>query len=194
MTRTEHFDYLLDTIGFEGLQALVAEGLRRRMSVKQVAKHLNIPMENVDFFAIGCENLFPLRPGDRVRLLSDTMSCWRGNGRVIKQEFERVLIRKDGTPPHDSPVAAVAAMAMRHEVALTDEPELLPDGAYYDENGALAIPCKLTPSGKQLTFYCPHCRDWHRHGIPAGYRVAHCSRRDSPLLARGDIYVFPKGH
>lgn len=193
MTRTEHFSHLLDSVGFDGLQALVAEGLRRRMTIRQIAKHLNIPMDNVDFFAIGSENLFPLRPGERVRLLTDSIG-WRGNGTVIQQEFERVLIRKDGTPPHDSPVAAPQVMAMRYEVALTDEPELLPDGAYYDENGALAIPCKLTPSGKQLTFYCPHCRDWHRHGIPAGYRGAHCSRRDSPLLARGDIYVFPKGH
>lgn len=131
----------------------------------------------------------PLKPGDRVRLLSKSLG-WHGRGTVIRQEFDSVLIHKDGTPPHDSPVAAVPVMAMRHEVALTDEPELLPEGAYFDENGALAIPCTLSPSGKQMSFYCPHCRDWHRHGTPAGYRGAHCSRRDSPLLARGDIFVF----
>lgn len=85
--------------------------------------------------------------------------------------------------------------AMRYEVELTDTPELLPEGASFDDEGCIAIPCDLSTSGKQIQFYCPHCKDTHRHGAEAGgtgYRVPHCHKSDSPLKASGDYYIYPR--
>jgi hypothetical protein len=36
MTKTQTIDHLIETIGFEGLGALVREGLRRRMTVREI--------------------------------------------------------------------------------------------------------------------------------------------------------------
>jgi hypothetical protein len=45
-----------------------------------------------------------------------------------------------------------------------------------------------TPSG--LTFWCIHCREWHRHGQGGGHRAAHCRISTSPYLATGyDLVV-----
>ncbi len=45
-----------------------------------------------------------------------------------------------------------------------------------------------TPSG--LTFWCIHCREWHRHGREGGHRLAHCRNVASPYLATGyDLVV-----
>jgi hypothetical protein len=194
MTKNQTIDHLIETIGFEGIGALVREGLRRRMTVREIAKHLNIPQDNAGFFAIGHENEFPLQPGERVRLLTNSAG-WCGNGTVIEHRHNGVRIKKDGTPPltfgdEDGPYNIGIVEAMRYEVELTNLQELLPEGATYDENGYITIPCDLSPSGKQLRFYCPHCKDWHRHGIPGGYRGAHCHKSDSPLLARGNIYLI----
>jgi len=73
--------------------------------------------------------------------------------------------------------------------------ERLRGGATFTEDGYIAIPCDFSPSGKQIQFYCPHCKDTHRHGAEAGgtgYRVPHCHKSDSPLKARGDYYIYPK--
>ncbi len=44
-----------------------------------------------------------------------------------------------------------------------------------------------TPAG--LTFWCVHCREWHRHGPGAGHRQAHCFR-PSPYRETGyDLVV-----
>jgi len=185
MTKNQTIDHLIETIRFEGIGALVREGLRRRMTVREIAKHLNIPQKNAEFFALGHENEFPLQPGERVRLLTNSAG-WCGNGTVIEHRHNSVRLRKDGTPPHGD---AGVVEAMRYEVELTNLQELLPEGATFNEDGYIAIPCELTPTGRQLRFYCPHCKDWHRHGLPGGYVGAHCYKRDSPLLARGSIYL-----
>ena len=45
-----------------------------------------------------------------------------------------------------------------------------------------------TPSG--VTFWCIHCRVWHRHGHGGGHRQAHCRGGASPYLATGyDLVV-----
>jgi len=54
MTRTEHFSHLLDTVGFDGLQALVAEGRRRGYTDEAIAEKLGI-----DITAIQPEPLLP---------------------------------------------------------------------------------------------------------------------------------------
>lgn len=43
-----------------------------------------------------------------------------------------------------------------------------------------------TPDGRQLTFFCPHCRHWHYHGggigefgSGDGHREAHCVESDA---------------
>lgn len=188
MTPGRTFDHLLETIGHDGLTALVHEGLRRRMPVKAIAQHLNIPVGNAGFYAVGHENIFPLRPGERVRHLA---KHWLGT--VINQAGETVRILIDGTPK----TAEVGIVAVaRHDLELTSEPELLPAGATFNEDGCLSIPCEVSPSGKQLEFYCPHCRSTHRHGNPihggTSYRTPHCHKPGSPLNARGDIFLVPK--
>jgi len=191
MTKTQTIDHLYATIGFAGVDALVAEGIRRRMTVREISRHLNIPQANAGFFAIGHENEFPLQPGERVRLLKDVMG-WRGNGTVIEQLHNSVRLRKDGAPKHGD---AGIVEAMRHEVELTNMQELLPEGATFNDDGCIAIPCDLSTSGKQIQFYCPHCKDTHRHGAEAGgtgYRSPHCHKSDSPLKACGDYYIYPK--
>ncbi len=40
-----------------------------------------------------------------------------------------------------------------------------------------------TPSG--LTFWCIHCREWHRHGHGGGHRLAHCRDAASSVRAAG---------
>jgi hypothetical protein len=105
-----------------------------------------------------------------------------------------VRLKKDGTPPltfgdEDGPYNIGIVEAMRYEVELTAAPELLPEGASFNADGCIVVPVEPTPTGRQLQFYCPHCRDWHRHGLGDGYRIAHCHKRDSPLLARGSIYL-----
>jgi hypothetical protein len=190
MTKNQTIDHLIETIGFEGIGALVREGLRRRMTVREIANHLNIPMKNAGSFALGHENEFQLQPGERVHLLTNSAG-WRGNGTVIEHRHNGVRIKKDGTPPLTFGIVEV----MRHEVELTDTPELLPEGATYDKNGCIAIPCDFSPSGKQLQFYCPHCKTIHRHGAEdggMGYRSPHCHKSDSPLKACGDYYIYPK--
>jgi hypothetical protein len=50
------------------------------------------------------------------------------------------------------------------------------------------IAATLTKSGRQLTFYCKHCRCWHFHSAgddAAGHRVAHCWRENSPYKDTG---------
>ena len=195
MTKTQTIDHLIETIGFEGLGALVREGLRRRMTVREIARHLNIPMDNAGFYAIGHENEFALEPGERVRLLTDSAG-WRGNGTVIEHRHDTVRIKKDGTPPltfsdEDGLHTVGVVMASRHEVELTDKPELLPEGASFNDDGYIVVPVEPTPTGRQLQFYCPHCRTTHRHGLPEGYRVPHCHKPDSPLKVRGSIYLIP---
>ena len=37
-----------------------------------------------------------------------------------------------------------------------------------------------------MTFWCPFCGSWHRHGRHEGYRVPHCTNYDSPF--RGHDY------
>ena len=32
-----------------------------------------------------------------------------------------------------------------------------------------------------MMFWCPFCVEWHRHGRHEGYRVTHCSNRESPF-------------
>jgi hypothetical protein len=186
MTKNQTIDRLFETIGVKGIEALVREGIRRRMSVREIAKHLNIPLDNAGFFAIGHENEFPLEPGERVCPLPGSR-VWCGHGTVIEQCGESVKLRKDGTAKNgDSGIITV----MRAEVVLSDMPELLPEGATFNDVGYLVVPCKPTPDGMNLHFHCPHCKKWHLHGIGnGGYRVPHCQKQDSPLLARGSIYL-----
>lgn len=190
-SRTKTIEALLETVGMDGLQALVTEGLHRRMTVKAIARHLNIPLDNAEFFAIGHENEFPLKPGDRIRALVPSAFGWQGYGTVIQHSGDTVQFSIDGYKPgtHDHNYFC------RDQVGLTTMPELLPEGATYDESEYIAIPCELSPSGKQIQFYCPHCKTTHRHGAElggAGYRTPHCQKHDSPLWARGSYYIYPK--
>ena len=42
----------------------------------------------------------------------------------------------------------------------------------------------------ELTFWCMHCREWHRHGHGAGHRLAHCRDAASPYRETGyDLVV-----
>lgn len=190
MTRNQTIERMFSTIGTDGILALVAEGQRRRMTTRAIAKHLNIPMSSAEFFALGHENEFPLNPGERVRMLADAMG-WCGNGTVIAQQYddEFIRLRKDGAPEKIGCIVS----ALRHEVVLTDMPELLPEGATFNDCGYLVVPCEPTPDGKHLHFYCPHCKKWHLHGIGnGGYVGANCQKHDSQLLARGSIFLLPK--
>lgn len=38
-----------------------------------------------------------------------------------------------------------------------------------------------------MMFWCPFCKKWHRHGIGAGHRVAHCTNPNSPYSGTGYI-------
>lgn len=189
MTRNKTIERMFSTIGTDGILALVAEGRRRRMTIKEIARHLNIPLSNAEFFALGHKNEFPLNPGERVRMLANAMG-WRGNGAIIEHRHDSVCLRKDGVSKHGD-IGIVEAM--RYEVELTDMPELLPEGAFFNEDNYLVVPCEPTPTKTQLQFYCPHCKTWHRHGMGNGGDVgAHCQKQDSPLLARGSIFLLPR--
>lgn len=191
MTKNQTIDHLYATIGFAGVDALVAEGMRRRMTVREIAQHLNIPQANAGFFALGHENEFPLQPGERIRALVPSAFGWKGYGTVIQHSGDLVQFSIDGYKPGTNNHNYFC----RDQVELTTMLELLPEGATYDENDYIAIPCELSPSGKQIQFYCPHCKTTHRHGAElggAGYRTPHCQKRDSPLWARGNYYIYPK--
>ena len=46
----------------------------------------------------------------------------------------------------------------------------------------LLIKCLPRPDFEGgMMFYCFHCATWHLHGRHEGYRVTHCSNRESPL-------------
>lgn len=36
-----------------------------------------------------------------------------------------------------------------------------------------------------MMFFCPYCQEFHKHGEGDGQRIAHCSRKDSPLIKTG---------
>lgn len=38
-----------------------------------------------------------------------------------------------------------------------------------------------------LMFWCPFCKEWHRHGKGKGHRHAHCTNPDSPYNITGYI-------
>lgn len=191
MTPGRTFDYLLETIGDDGLKALIHVGLRRRMTVRQIAHHLNIPVGNAGTFALRYEYECQLQPGDRIRALVPSAFCWQGYGTVIWHSGDLVQFSIDGYKPGTSDNNYFC----RDQLELTTMLELLPEGATYDDNEYIAIPCELSPSDKQIQFYCPHCKATHRHGAElggAGYRTPHCQKRDSPLWARGNYYIYPK--
>lgn len=197
-SRTKTLETLWNAVGNDGLEALVAEGCRRGLTVSQIADKLNIPHDNARIFAVGHEP--PLKVGDRIRALVPSVFGWQGYGTVTHDQIgNAVRFRVDGYPPDiigDDEDAYQwfdgGADFCRHEVELSDMPELLPEGATYNEYGILAIPCDLSPKGTQLVFYCPHCKQSHRHGVPGGYRASHCTKKDSPLNARGEYVVFQK--
>lgn len=54
-------------------------------------------------------------------------------------------------------------------------------------NGCPVIAATLTPSGRQLTFYCEYCNHDHFHGSMDGHRVAHCDNPVSPFHQTGYI-------
>jgi len=191
MNRIQTIEAMIETIGFDGLEALVAEGLRRRLNVREIARHLNIPLDKAKFFALGHEDEFPLHPGERIRALVPSAFGWQGFGTVIKHSGDLVRFSIDGYKPGTSDHNYFC----RDQVELTTMPELLPEGATFDENDYIAIPCELSPSGMQIQFYCPHCKTTHRHNAElggAGYRTPHCQKRDSPLWARSNYYIYPK--
>ena len=195
-SRTKTIEALFGVIGIDGIDVLVAEGCRRGLSVRQIADRLNIPLDNAEFFAIGHER--PLKAGDRIRALVPLMSSWQGYGTVTRDQVGNgIEFRKDGYPPdilegdeNDFQSFGGAGEAMRYEVELTTMPELLPAGTAYDGDGHLVVPCGLTQTGKQLEFYCPHCKQMHRHGNGGGHRVSHCIKQDSPL--RRGYYIVAK--
>jgi len=41
-----------------------------------------------------------------------------------------------------------------------------------------------------MEFYCPFCRDYHRHGRGEGHRGAHCTSEQSPFKATGYIITL----
>lgn len=193
ISRRKNIEAMLATIGTDGIDDLIAEECRRGLTTRQIADKFHIPLNNAKFFALGHANTQLLKAGDRIRLLNPLMSYKYCNGTVIEQIDNFVTFRKDGYPPPTPDMYDYArASALRHEVELTDTPELLPDEATFDQYGYLAIPCELSPKGTQLRFYCPHCKRWHSHGLGDGYRCSHCTKRDSPLSAREVYYVFLK--
>jgi hypothetical protein len=189
MNRKQTIGHLFLTIGTEGIDVLIREGLRRGMSSVAIMNHLNVPTNTIENFFRRHETEFPLKPGDRVRALVNFMG-WRGNGTVIAEQDCDGLIRlkKDGAPEKMGCIVS----ALRQEIELTDTPELLPDGAAFNDCGYLEIPCDLSETGQHLEFYCPHCKATHRHGLPGGYVIAQCRKADSPLLARDSIFLLTR--
>jgi hypothetical protein len=55
------------------------------------------------------------------------------------------------------------------------------------------LPAWPSPDGKQWKVWCPHCRRYHFHGPPAGHRVAHCTRPDSPFRGTGYFIELADG-
>lgn len=40
-------------------------------------------------------------------------------------------------------------------------------------------------------FYCPYCKHRHSHGLVSGYRVSHCTNKESPLFGKQYYFLLP---
>jgi hypothetical protein len=49
-----------------------------------------------------------------------------------------------------------------------------------------------TDKDGHLAVWCQYCKAWHRHGAPAGHRIAHCWNPKSPYR-ESDYVLIDRG-
>lgn len=79
-----------------------------------------------------------------------------------------------------------------HEIGelLNVTPGKYPDGHPFDELVDTITTIRCLPRDDfagGMMFWCPHCKEWHKHGKNAGHRGAHCVSEGSPYAKEGYI-------